>query len=54
MSKKILKNFTILYVEDEIETQNFIFDILKKYFQSVYIASNGQEGLDVYKEKNLT
>lgn len=52
MSKKILKNFTILYVEDEIETQNFIFDILKKYFQSVYIASNGQEGLDVYKEKN--
>jgi len=52
MSKKILKNFTILYVEDEIETQNFISKILKKYFKSVYIASNGKDGLEICKQKN--
>ena len=52
MGKIILKKFTILYVEDELETQEFISDILKKYFKEVYIGSNGKEGLELFKQKN--
>ena len=52
MGKIILKNFTILYVEDEVETQEFISDILKKYFKEVYVGDNGKEGLELFKQKN--
>ena len=47
-----LKNFTILYVEDEPTTQELIGEILKDSCKEVFIASDGEEGLALYKEKN--
>jgi len=46
-----LKNFTILYVEDEKTTQELIGEILRDSCKEVFIASNGEEGLKLYKEK---
>ncbi len=48
--KIILKNFTILYVEDELETHKLIVEILKKYFKDVFVAFNGKEGLELYNK----
>jgi len=46
-----LKNFTILYVEDEPTTQELIGEILRDSCKEVFIASDGEEGLKLYKEK---
>ena len=46
-----LNNFTILYVEDDIDTQELIRDILECYFKKVFVASDGKEGLKKYKEE---
>ncbi len=48
----LLNNFTLLYVEDDKTTQEIVKIILKKKVKKLYIASNGQEGLDIYKDKN--
>lgn len=45
-------DFTILYVEDELETQELIKTILESYFKKVLVASNGEEGLAIYKEES--
>jgi CheY-like chemotaxis protein len=49
--KMELNNFTILYVEDDIDTQELIGDILRCHFKEVFVASDGQEGLKCYKEE---
>jgi len=46
-----LNEFTILYVEDDIDTQELMSNILKMTFGEVFIAGNGEEGLKLYKEK---
>lgn len=43
------KDLTILYVEDDIDTQELIGDILKDSFKEVFVASNGEEGLSLYQ-----
>ncbi|HIC79236.1 MAG TPA: response regulator, partial [Sulfurovum sp.] len=45
-------DFTILYVEDDIDTQELIESILQAYFKEVFVASDGEEGLSIYKKKN--
>lgn len=45
-----LKNLTVLYVEDEEEVQKQFANVLNKVFFKVFIASNGQEGVEVFKE----
>jgi len=47
-----LKNFSILYVEDEPTTQELIGEILRDSCKEVFIASDGVEGLELYKENN--
>jgi diguanylate cyclase (GGDEF)-like protein len=47
-----LKNFTLLYVEDDIEIQNHIKLIFEDNFKSFYQASSAEEGLHIFKEKN--
>ena len=47
-----LKNFTILYVEDEETTQELISEILKTSCKEVFVANDGKEGLELYKEKS--
>jgi len=44
----ILKNHTILYVEDEPDIQSNIAEYLRNYFADVYLASDGEEGLEQY------
>jgi YesN/AraC family two-component response regulator len=46
------KNFTILYVEDDMDTQELIENILQDYFKEVFVASNGEEGLSIYQKEN--
>jgi len=46
-----LNEVTILYVEDELETQEVIKEILEDTCKEVFVASDGVEGLEVYKEK---
>ena len=46
-----LKNYSILYVEDEKITQELITDILQSTCKEVFVASDGVEGLALYKEK---
>ena len=50
MNKEILKNISILYVEDENDVREFTSKLLSSLLKKVYCASNGQEGLEVYKQ----
>jgi len=44
-------NYTLLFVEDEIEIrQNFVL-YLKHFFKAVYEAGNGKEAYEIYKDK---
>ncbi|WP_151948717.1 EAL domain-containing response regulator [Aliarcobacter butzleri] len=51
----ILKNMSILYVEDEKDLREVTHEILKSFTKNQYIAENGQEGLELLKkyEKNI-
>ena len=44
----ILKNHSILYVEDEPQIQANITEYLESYFGKVYVASDGKVGLALY------
>ena len=46
-----LKNFTILYVEDEETTQKLITEILEASCKQAFVASDGVEGLALYKQQ---
>lgn len=46
---QILKNHSILYVEDEPKIQILIERYLKHFFQTVYVASTGTEALEHYE-----
>lgn len=45
-----LKNYTILYVEDEIESVELIQTLLKTKIKTIFVAYDGLEGLELYKE----
>jgi len=47
-----LKTKTCMYVEDDMDIYSLFFPILNKIFKKVYIAKNGAEGLDLFKQKN--
>jgi len=46
-----LKKLSILYVEDNLETQRLIKQILELSANEVFVASDGEEGLALYQEK---
>lgn len=46
----LLKNHSILYVEDEPEIQANIAEYLESYFASVLVANDGKEGLSLYEK----
>jgi len=46
----ILKEHSILYVEDEIEIQENIAEYLGNFFGVIHLASDGHEALDQYKK----
>lgn len=43
------EKLTILYVEDDIDTQELIASILQDMFKEVFVASDGEEGLALYQ-----
>jgi len=47
----LLENLTILYVEDDVDTQRLIKRVLESSAKEVYVASDGKEGLALFKEK---
>jgi len=47
-----LKNFTLLYVEDDVETLELIKLMLKDKVKTLYTAKDGLEGLRKFKQKN--
>jgi len=46
-----MNEFSLLYVEDDNLTQKIVASVFTKYFKKIYIASNGIEGLALYKHK---
>ncbi|MDY0052223.1 MAG: response regulator, partial [Aliarcobacter sp.] len=52
MNKTILKNISILYVEDENDVREFTSRLLTSLLKNVYSARDGQEGLELYKENS--
>lgn len=45
-----LKNFTLLYAEDDNEIQKEMLEYFKSYFKEVLVADNGKDALDLYKK----
>ena len=50
--QSIAKEFTILLVEDSKALQKQIVLLLEKFFKEVYVASDGIEGVEIYKQVN--
>ncbi len=49
-SVKFLKTLNILYVEDDLFIREKVAGVLEQVFNSVKVASNGQEGLDMFTD----
>lgn len=49
-SSKFLKEITLLVIEDSFEDRQIMCILLNKMFKKVYEASDGEEGLDIYKK----
>lgn len=47
--KKILKNASVLIVEDNTNFRQKFKITLQNYFDTIYEASNGDEGIDIYQ-----
>lgn len=49
----ILKNFNILYIEDDKNLLNTLGEILKDFVKKIYLASNTQEAYKILKENHI-
>ncbi len=47
-----LKEFTLLYVEDEKESRDLMTSILESEVKELFVAKNGREGLELFKKYN--
>lgn len=48
---EFFKNMSLLYAEDDIVAQTIYEDYFQQYFNTLYLAENGQQALEIYKEK---
>lgn len=48
MEQEFLKELNILYVEDDVEVRKTLQATMEKLFKNLYIASDGQEALNLY------
>ncbi len=46
----VLKNFTVLCVEDELDVREELAQFLNRRVKKLYLGSNGEEGLALFKE----
>ena len=51
--KKLTDSLDVLYVEDEDNIRNQMLDILKLFFNNIYVAKDGKEGFESYKEHRI-
>lgn len=51
-TQKLLKELTILYVEDEESLRTILNEVLIRDFKEVYHAGNGKKGFEIFKEKH--
>ncbi|QOY51661.1 HD domain-containing phosphohydrolase [Candidatus Sulfurimonas baltica] len=51
--KELSENFSVLYVEDDIAIQTTMRRYLKKFFSTLVVACDGEEGLNFYKKENF-
>ncbi|TLP41005.1 PAS domain-containing protein [Arcobacter arenosus] len=51
VDKKLLKRLTVLYVEDDDNVRNELTKLLSSFFNKIYTACDGKEGLSLYSEK---
>lgn len=49
--QKLFKKYTILFAEDDATIRQATADILRVFFRKVYVATNGQEALEVYEDE---
>jgi len=49
----LLKNFTLLLVDDEEALLDKLHTVLSIFFKEVIMAKNGQEALDIYHTQNI-
>jgi len=47
---KLLRNKTVLYIEDDINLQKNIVEVLSNFFDTLLVASDGDEAYDIYIE----
>jgi len=52
VDKSILKKINILYVEDEDEVRTLTTGVLSKFVNSIITATNGLEGLEIFRDHN--
>ena len=48
-----LKDKTVLYVEDELDVLRNISTLLRNFFAKIYIAADGESGLQTFQEKHI-
>lgn len=46
----ILKNLTLLYVEDDADIRAEIQKLISRFFKELYTAKNGMEGINLFKQ----
>ncbi len=49
MDLSLLKEITVLYVEDDLIVQDATVSILKRKVKKIYTANNGLDGLELFK-----
>ena len=47
----MMKDLSVLYIEDDPKVQEYIAEFLGRYTPSLYLAGSAEEGLKLYKEK---
>lgn len=50
--KEKLKHYKVLFVDDEIEIRNATCLFLKKFFDTVLVCENGEDGLKIFKNNS--
>lgn len=53
VSYELLKELTVLYVEDEDMMRESVVMLLKRRFKDVLVACNGAEALDIFKSNKV-
>lgn len=50
INKELFEDLTVLYVEDDEMTSEEVSFFLSKYVKTLYVASNGEEGFELFKK----